>query len=61
MIFFRMDTKNAIALSNLSIFTSSFARFILTASKPHPLKNGSGSLIDHNLVLIMLPMIVSGV
>ena len=43
MIFYRMDAKNAIAISNLSICTSSITRFVLMASKPHPLKNGTGS------------------
>ena len=59
--FFNFDPKNAIAISNISITLSSTIRYILTAWKHHPLKNGKGLLIDMNLALIMLPMVVSGV
>ena len=61
IIFFRFDAKNAIALSNFSIFLSSVIRFLLNAKKPHPLKKGKGLLVDHNLSVLMLPMIISGV
>lgn len=60
MIFFQFDAKNAIALSNFSIFLSSFIRFLANAHRPHPLKNGKGLLVDHNLAILMLPLIVSG-
>lgn len=59
--FFMFDPKNAIALSNFSIFLSSFIRYILNSGKSHPLKNGKGILVDLNLGIIMLPMIISGV
>jgi uncharacterized membrane protein YfcA len=61
IIFFGFDAKNAIALSNFSIFISSLQRFLLNAKKPHPFKNGKGLLVDHNMSLIMLPLIISGV
>jgi hypothetical protein len=61
IIFFRFDPKNAIALSNFSIFLSSIIRFLLNAHKPHPLKKGKGLIVDHNLSVLMLPMIISGV
>jgi uncharacterized membrane protein YfcA len=61
MLFFKFDAKNAIALSNFSIFLSSAIRYLLNSPKPHPLKNGNGLLVDLNLALIMLPMIISGV
>jgi len=61
MIFFKFDAKNAIALSNFSIFLSSGARYLINMNKSHPLKNGKGVLVDLNLGLIMLPMIISGV
>ena len=61
MAFFKLDTKNAVALSNLSLSIASTIRFILNANRPHPLKNGKGLLIDLNLTSIILPMIVSGV
>lgn len=59
--FFRLDVKNAIALSNASIFLSSVIRFLLFASTPHPKKNGKGLIVDHNLSILMLPMLISGV
>jgi uncharacterized membrane protein YfcA len=59
--FFKLDPKNAIALSNFSIFLSSAIRYILNAPKSHPLKNGKGILVDMNLAVIMLPLIISGV
>ena len=61
MAFFKLDSKNAVALSNLSLSIASTIRFILNANRPHPLKNGKGLLIDLNLTSIILPMIVSGV
>ena len=61
MFFFKFDAKNAIALSNFSIFLSSMIRYLLNAPKPHPLKSGKGLLVDLNLAVIMLPMIISGV
>lgn len=61
MLFFRFDAKNAIALSNASIFVSSLIRFVLLARRPHPLKNGKGLLVDMNLSILMLPLIISGV
>lgn len=60
MLFFQFDAKNAIALSNFSIFLSSLIRFFANAHRPHPLKNGKGLLVDHNLAILMLPLIVSG-
>ena len=61
MLFFRFDAKNAIALSNVSIFLSSLIRFVVLARRPHPLKDGKGLLIDMNLSILMLPLIISGV
>ena len=61
MIFHRFDAKNSIALSNFSIFLSSLIRYIINSSQPHPLKNGTGILVDMNLAILMLPLIISGV
>ena len=61
MAFFKLDSKNSVALSNLSLSIASTIRFILNANRPHPLKNGKGLLIDLSLTSIILPMIVSGV
>lgn len=61
MLFFRFDAKNAIALSNVSIFLASLIRFVTLSRRPHPLKNGKGLLVDMNLSILMLPLIISGV
>mmetsp|Transcript_8356 Transcript_8356/g.13969 ORF Transcript_8356/g.13969 Transcript_8356/m.13969 type:complete len:115 (-) Transcript_8356:841-1185(-) len=59
--FFRFDSKNAIALSNFSIFLSSLIRFFLNSYKTHPLKKGKGLIVDMNISVLMLPGIISGV
>jgi len=61
MIFLRFDAKNSIALSNFSIFLSSLIRYIINSSQSHPLKNGTGILVDMNLAILRLPLIISGV
>ena len=60
-LFFRFNAANAIPLSNFSIFLSSIVRYFLNSKVPHPLKNGTGLLVDYNLAIIMLPTIISGV
>ena len=45
----------------MSVFIASMIRYFINSSKPHPLKNGKGLLVDINVMVIMLPMIVSGV
>lgn len=60
LIFFKFDIRNAVAISNISIFLSGFMRWLINSQKSHPLKNGRGILVDMNLCMIMLPPIVSG-
>jgi uncharacterized membrane protein YfcA len=60
LAFFSFSQKEAIALSNLSVFTASLIRYLMNSRKPHPLKNGKGLIIDLNMLVVMLPMIVSG-
>ena len=45
----------------MSVCISSLVRYFINSNKPHPLKNGKGLLVDINVMVIMLPMIVSGV
>ena len=45
----------------MSVFVASLTRYSINSRKPHPLKNGKGLLVDINIMLVMLPMIVSGV
>ena len=59
--FFKLGAKFAIPLSNFSIFLSSFIRYIANRKKPHPLKEGTGLLVDYDYGMIMLPCIVSGI
>ena len=58
--FMKMSVKNAVPLSNFSIFVSSTLRYFINARKPHPLKKGKGILVDYDLCIIMIPMIVAG-
>ena len=44
----------------MSVFVSSLVRYLINSKKTHPLKNGKG-LLDINYMIVMLPMIVSGV
>jgi len=45
----------------MSVFVASLIRYLINSRKSHPLKNGKGLLVDINMMLVMLPMIVSGV
>jgi len=58
---FKFDAKNAIAISNASICSSSIIRFLINSRLSHPSKNGKGIIVDMNLSVLMLPMIISGV
>lgn len=61
MFFFGFNIKDSIALSNSSVLVSAIVRYIQNFQKPHPLKNGTGVLVDYTITLIMLPSIVVGV
>ena len=57
----RFDARNAIALSNVSIFAGSAIRFLTFSGEAHPKKDGKGLLVDHNLAVLTLPLIIMGV
>ena len=61
LAFMRFDAKQAIGLSNASICIGGLLRVFYFANEPHPLKNGKGLLIDHNLAVLGLPLIIMGV
>ena len=61
MVFFRFDAKSAVALSNFSIFLSSLVRYLLFIKEKHPLKDGTGLMLDYNVSIICLPLIIAGV
>jgi len=61
IIFFKFDAKNAVALSNFSIFLSSLMRWLIFLKDKHPLKKGKGLMLDYNVAIICLPLIIAGV
>lgn len=66
MIFFRFDFKQAVALSNVTIFISSLMRYLINAKYTHPTKTTpdgkpAGVLVDYNITIVMLPLIIIGV
>jgi uncharacterized membrane protein YfcA len=58
MMFFSFSTKEAIAISGISIFMCSLARYIYTYSDKHPVKDAV--IIDYGLASIMLPAVMMG-
>jgi uncharacterized membrane protein YfcA len=59
LAFYKFDTRESIAMSNVSVFFSSLVRFILIMQKRHPLK-GFGVVVDYNIATLMLPSIMVG-
>jgi uncharacterized membrane protein YfcA len=59
LAFYKFDTRESIAMSNVSVFFSSLVRFLLIMKKRHPLK-GFGVLVDYNIATLMLPSIMVG-
>lgn len=59
LAFYRFNTKNAIALSNVSICVSGLIRYFMNWKKKHPLK-GFGTLVDYNYATLMLPLVIVG-
>jgi len=57
LLFFSL--KEAVALSNFSIFACSVARFFLTWSKRHPEKKDCVAL-DYGLATVMMPTVLIG-
>eukprot|EP00347_Sterkiella_histriomuscorum_P013136 403365874 len=58
MTFFSFETKNAIALSGLTILSCSITRYIVSINERHPERNSV--VIDYNLAAIMLPIVLVG-
>ena len=61
MAMYRFDTRNAMTLSNFSIAVSTGVRYVLNLKKSHPLKNGTGTIVDYNVTILMVPGIIIGV
>jgi hypothetical protein len=58
MVFYKLNTKEAIAVSGFTIFSGSIARFLITINKRHPHKDAP--VIDYSLANIMLPTVLVG-
>ena len=57
---YQFDTRKAISLSHSSQTVSTFTRYVRNFNEPHPLKNGTGTLVDYNITILMLPGIIFG-
>jgi len=57
--FFNFQTKQAVAISSLSILVCTIMRFFYNFNTMHPLKKGV-VLIDYSLVTIMMPTTIAG-
>jgi hypothetical protein len=59
MIFFHFKTKEAIAISSLTILMSSVARFLFILNERNP-KKPFVVLIDYGLASVMMPATLAG-
>jgi uncharacterized membrane protein YfcA len=57
--FFKFGIRNAIPLSNTSVFFAGFLIYIGNLKRMHPLKEWS-VIIDHDIATLMLPMAIVG-
>lgn len=58
MSFYKLNTREAIAVSGFTIFAGSISRFVITLKKRHPEKDAP--VIDYSLANIMLPTVLIG-
>ena len=58
MSFYKLNTREAIAVSGFTIFFGSISRFVITLKKRHPEKDAP--VIDYSLANIMLPTVLLG-
>lgn len=58
MIFYNLDTKNAITVSGFTILTGAITRFAVTYKKRHPDKDAT--CIDYGITNIMMPLVLIG-
>lgn len=58
MVFYKLNTHEAIAVSGLTIFMGSIARFAMIVNKRHPDKDAT--IVDYSLANIMLPCVLVG-
>ena len=58
MIFFKLDTRNAVATSGFTILTGSVTRYLVTLGERHPDKDAT--CIDYGITNVMLPTVMLG-
>ena len=58
MIFYKLSTKEAIAVSGFTILTGSLCRYAITLKDRHPDKNAT--CIEYGLANVMLPTVLVG-
>lgn len=58
MVYYKLSIHESIAVSGLTIFLGSLARFIMTINNRHPEKDAT--LVDYSLANIMLPCVMAG-
>ena len=58
MIFYHLDTRNAVATSGFTIMTGSITRYFITLNDRHPDKDAT--TIDYGITNVMLPTVMLG-
>ena len=58
MVFYKLETKKAIAVSGFTILTGSIARFAMTYKQRHPKKDAT--CIEYSVTNVMLPVVLIG-
>ena len=58
MVFYKLDTKSAIAASGFTILTGSLCRYMITINERHPDKDAT--CIEYGLANVMLPTVLIG-
>ena len=58
MVFYKLQTKKAIAVSGLTILIGSISRFVLTVNARHPSKDAT--CIEYSVTNVMLPVVLIG-
>ena len=58
MVFYKLETKEAIAVSGFTILVGSVSRFAFTYKARHPLKDAT--CIEYSVTNIMLPLVLIG-
>jgi uncharacterized membrane protein YfcA len=58
MVFYKLETKKAIAVSGFTILVGSISRFVMTFKARHPVKDAT--CIEYSVTNVMLPLVLIG-